>query len=109
MCEPSSAPSKLRARRLKSLGVMASSPANRVQKRMSASTQSHMDRPAGAPDAVRRLVTVTIAYLAWASVAAAVAVARDLPAGFAGTHSGLSASRDFLFGMGTALSPPLWW
>jgi len=68
-----------------------------------------MDRPSGTPGGARRLVNVSLAYLAWASVAAAVAIARDLPAGFAGAKSGLSAARDFAFGMGTALSPPLWW
>jgi len=31
------------------------------------------------------------------------------PAGFAGQSSGLSAGKDYLIGMGTALSPPLWW
>src|SRR5262245_48694837 len=32
-----------------------------------------------------------------------------MPAGFGGMSSGLSVTNDFLIGMGTALSPPLWW
>lgn len=39
---------------------------------------------------------------------AAVAIDRDLPAGFLGMSTGLAARDDFLFGFGTALSPPLW-
>jgi hypothetical protein len=61
------------------------------------------------PHGVSRPAIATLAYLVWAGLAAAVAIARNLPAGFAGTQTGLSAARDFLFGMGTALSPPIWW
>ena len=32
-----------------------------------------------------------------------------MPAGFGGFSTGLSATNDFLIGIGTALSPPLWW
>jgi hypothetical protein len=67
-----------------------------------------MDRVTDPRD-VSRPVIASLAYLVWAGVAAAVAIARNLPAGFAGTETGLSAARDFLFGMGTALSPPIWW
>jgi hypothetical protein len=49
------------------------------------------------------------AYITWSLVATAVAISRDLPAAFSGWSSGLSASRDFGYGIGTALSPPLWW
>jgi hypothetical protein len=61
------------------------------------------------PHDVSRPASVSLVYLGWAGIAAAVAIARNLPAGFAGTQTGLSAARDFLFGMGTALSPPIWW
>ena len=56
-----------------------------------------------------RLVATTACYLVWATCAALVAIVRDLPAGFAGFSTGLSARDDFLIGIGTALSPPLWW
>lgn len=58
---------------------------------------------------MRGAIRGTVIYLMWASLAAVVAIARNLPAGFAGAHTGLSAAHDFLVGMGTALSPPLWW
>jgi len=48
-------------------------------------------------------------YVAWATVAAIVAIIQNRPAGFAGQSSGLSVGKDYLLGMGTALSPPLWW
>jgi hypothetical protein len=57
----------------------------------------------------KRLGIASSAYLAWASLAAAVAIVQDRPAEFGGTSSGLSVWKDFAFGMGTALSPPLWW
>jgi hypothetical protein len=56
-----------------------------------------------------RLVAASTAYLAWATGAAVLAIARNMPAGFGGMSSGLSVTNDFLVGMGTALSPPLWW
>jgi predicted permease len=56
-----------------------------------------------------RLVAATACYLVWACGAALLAVRRDLPAEFSGFSTGLSATNDFLIGMGTALSPPLWW
>ncbi len=45
----------------------------------------------------------------WATIAGVVAIVLQRPAGFAGRSTGLSASQDFLFGIGTALSPPIWW
>jgi hypothetical protein len=56
-----------------------------------------------------RLVAASTAYLVWATGAGLLAIARNMPAGFGGMSSGLSVTNDFLIGMGTALSPPLWW
>jgi hypothetical protein len=42
-------------------------------------------------------------------MAAAVAIAANRPAGFAGLSTGLPVVRDFLYGMGTAMSPPLYY
>jgi hypothetical protein len=56
-----------------------------------------------------RLVAASSAYLVWATGAALLAISRNMPAGFGGMSSGLSVTNDFLIGMGTALSPPLWW
>src|SRR5262245_39890478 len=56
-----------------------------------------------------RLIRCSVAYLVWASLATAVAIAQDRPAEFGGATSGLPVWKDFVFGMGTALSPALWW
>ena len=45
-------------------------------------------------------------YLVVACVGGAVAVDDDLPAAFLGIRTGLPPLRDWLYGMGTALSPP---
>jgi hypothetical protein len=58
---------------------------------------------------LRRLVGVSLLYIAWSLVGAAIAIAEGLPAGFGGAESRLSVSQDFVYGMGTALSPPLYW
>lgn len=54
--------------------------------------------------AVRRL---TVLYLLNAVVGTALAIRDDLPGRPAGVRTGLGPSRDVLFGLGTALSPPL--
>ncbi len=36
-----------------------------------------------------------------------VASTQNLPGGFGGIRDGLTAAQDFLYGMGTAISPPL--
>jgi len=59
--------------------------------------------------AIRRLTCTSVTYIVWATVAGMIAVAQNRPAGFAGQSTGLSAMNDFLFGIGTALSPPIWW
>src|SRR5262245_20082800 len=59
--------------------------------------------------AIRRLMRVSLVYVAWATIAASMAIVQQRPAGFAGQATGLSAGQDYLIGLGTALSPPLWW
>jgi hypothetical protein len=49
-----------------------------------------------------------ILYMLIALIAGLVAIAQALPAQFAGSSTGLTATQDFLYGMGTALSPPLY-
>jgi hypothetical protein len=56
----------------------------------------------------RRLIVCSVLYVLWSLMAAAVAIAANLPAGFAGLSTGLPVVRDFLYGMGTAMSPPLY-
>jgi len=58
---------------------------------------------------IRRLTRISLVYLVWASIGGIVAVMQDRPAGFAGQQSGLAVWKDFVFGMGTALSPTVWW
>jgi uncharacterized membrane protein len=58
---------------------------------------------------LRRLVQSSILYLIWASIAAVVAIVLNLPAQFGGSTTGLPVVQDFIYGMGTALSPSLWW
>jgi hypothetical protein len=49
----------------------------------------------------------TILYMVTALLAGLVAVTWNLPAEFAGSHTGLPVTQSFLYGIGTALSPPL--
>jgi hypothetical protein len=58
---------------------------------------------------LKRLVQSSILYLIWASIATVVAIVLNLPARFGGSTSGLPVVQDFIYGMGTALSPPLCW
>src|SRR5215213_3196273 len=59
---------------------------------------------------LRQLVQCSILYLIWASVGAIAAIVLNLPAQFGGSTSGLPVVQDFIYGTGTALSPPLlWW
>ena len=57
--------------------------------------------------ALKLLRISTILYIAMALLAGLVAIAENLPAEFAGTHIALPVTQSFLYGMGTALSPPL--
>jgi uncharacterized membrane protein len=59
---------------------------------------------------LKRLVLSSILYLIWASIGAVVAIVLNLPAQFGSSTSGLPVVQDFIYGMGTALGPPLlWW
>jgi small-conductance mechanosensitive channel len=49
----------------------------------------------------------TILYMGTALLAGLVAVDGNLPAEFGGSHTELPVTQSFLYGMGTALSPPL--
>lgn len=40
---------------------------------------------------------------------AGIAIDREYPAGAFGLSTGLTARNDFLYGLGTGISPPLWW
>ena len=57
---------------------------------------------------LKRLIATSILYMIVALIAGVVAIAENLPAEFAGSSTGLTAPQDFVYGMGTALSPPLY-
>jgi len=57
---------------------------------------------------LKRLTISVILYMVIALIAGMVAIAQNLPAEFAGSSTGLTAMQDFMYGMGTALSPPLY-
>jgi len=57
---------------------------------------------------LKRLIATSILYMIVALIASAVAIVENLPAEFAGSRTGLTAQQDFFYGMGTALSPPLY-
>ena len=60
------------------------------------------------PPTLKRLITSVSLYMAIALAAGVIAIAEDLPAEFGGSSTGLTATQDFLYGMGTALSPPFY-
>jgi hypothetical protein len=65
---------------------------------------------ANTPIKLKRLVLSSVLYLIWASIGAVVAIVLNLPARFGGSTSGLPVVQGFIYGMGTALGPPLlWW
>jgi len=69
-----------------------------------------MSTKANTPIKLKWLVLSSILYLIWASIGAVVAIVLNLPAQFGGSTGGLPVVQDFLYGMGTALGPPLlWW
>lgn len=61
------------------------------------------------PTVLKRLHAASIAYIVWALISNGVAIALNRPAEFGGSSSGLPVMQDFLYGMGTALGPPLYW
>lgn len=61
-----------------------------------------------APANLKRLTTSVILYMMIALIAGVIAILENLPAQFAGSSTGLTTTQDFLYGMGTALSPPFY-
>lgn len=60
------------------------------------------------PPTPKRLIGSVLVYMALALIAGAIVIAEDLPAEFGGSRTGLTATQDFFYGMGTALSPPFY-
>src|SRR5512138_578829 len=61
------------------------------------------------PASLKRLIACSILYVGLSLVAIAIAIADSRPAGFVGLSTGLPVMQDFLYGMGTAMSPPLYY
>ena len=59
------------------------------------------------PSTLKRLIVCSVLYVVWASIAAVVAIAENRPGEFAGFSTGLPPLQNFLYGMGTGMSPPL--
>jgi hypothetical protein len=68
-----------------------------------------MSTKANTPITLKRLVQVSVLDLGWTTFATAVAIALNRPAQFGGSTSGLPVVQDFIYGSGTAMSPPLLW
>ena len=68
-----------------------------------------MSTKADTPIILRRLVQCSIVYLGCASIGGAAAIVWNRPAQFGGSTSGLPVVQDFIYGSGTAMSPPLLW
>ena len=60
------------------------------------------------PPTLKRLWVSVCLYMAIAFIAGVVAIVENLPAEFGGSSTGLTVTQDFIYGMGTALSPPLY-
>ena len=63
---------------------------------------------ATSPVTLKRLTASVILYMIIALIAGGIAIAENLPAEFGGSSTGLTATQDFVYGMGTSLSPPLY-
>ena len=59
------------------------------------------------PSTLKRLIACSVLYVVWASIAAVVAIAENRAGEFAGFSTGLPALQNFLYGMGTGMSPSL--
>ena len=69
-----------------------------------------MSTKVNTPIKLKRLVQCSILYLGCASIGGVVAIVLNRPAQFGGSSSGLPVVQDFIYGSGTAMSPPLlWW
>jgi hypothetical protein len=60
------------------------------------------------PFPLRALSFCVVVYIALALIAAGIAIRENLPAEFGGSSTGLTVTQDFLYGMGTAISPPFY-
>ena len=60
-----------------------------------------------APSTLKGLIACSFLYVVWASIAAVVAITENRAGEFAGFSTGLPALQNFLYGMGTGMSPPL--
>jgi hypothetical protein len=56
-----------------------------------------------------RLVATSFLYIVISLVGTGIAILEDRPAQFGGSSTGLPVVQDFLYGQGTAMSPPLYW
>ena len=63
---------------------------------------------ASTPRTLKLLTASTILYVLIALFAGLVAIVENLPSEFGGSSTGLPVTQDFLYGMGTAISPPLY-
>jgi len=59
------------------------------------------------PSTLKGLIACSFLYVVWASIAAVVAITENRAGEFAGFSTGLPALQNFLYGMGTGMSPPL--
>lgn len=59
------------------------------------------------PKTLRQLITSSILYMVIAWIGTTVAIIESRPARPLGLSTGLPAVQDFLYGIGTAMSPPL--
>jgi hypothetical protein len=57
---------------------------------------------------LKRLITSSMLYMAIALIGAVVAITENRPANAGGFSTGLPVVPDFLYGNGTAMSPPLY-
>lgn len=58
---------------------------------------------------LKLLLISSILYIMISIVATAIAISENRPAEFGGTSTNLTVVQDFLYGQGTAMSPPLYW
>jgi len=57
---------------------------------------------------LQRLITSSVIYMVFAVIGAAIAIFENRPSDPGGFSTGLPVLRDFLYGNGTAMSPPLY-
>lgn len=60
------------------------------------------------PTTLKRLITSSILYMVIAVIGAVVGITENRPANAGGFSTGLPVMQDFLYGNGTAMSPPLY-